>query len=797
MTNIISKWKLNLDARATPPDDVLAALIESYYAPVLSLVIGSANAIIVAVVAADRTGQRLFDDCAVLLTVVFLARMTLVWRYRRRDQSAPATAQSLHSWELAYAIGAYSFAASLGALGVIALLDTRDPVSHMLVYALNMGFLAGAATRNSAIRQIAIWQILLTLAPMAVAAALQDQFEYYVVAFITLLYCLAGVEICNHQSTNTLRTLLANKENGELAERLAEQNLRFDAALNNMPQGLCMFDSDGRLVVCNQRFRENYGSGPVSLTPGMTIREVADRFVEVGALTPQSAMALVEDLNANLRSRRSIRSEFALPNGRIVSKTQTSILDGGAVILFEDVTERNQAAARVRYLATHDMLTGLPNRTLFTQLLREEIDTAERASRQFCVLFIDLDRFKIINDTLGHAAGDALLREASTRLKNCLSERDLVARLGGDEFVVVLRNIRAQSDALAKAEKILACLNAAMVIAGQECGVTASIGAALYPADGRDEDTLLKNADAAMYLAKAEGKSVVRLFSPKIKTQTLQSLMLETSMRHALERDEFVVWYQPQREIAGGALTGVEALLRWRHPELGLLSPDRFIPLAEETGLIAPIGKWVMETACAQIMAWRARGMEPLSVAVNLSLRQLHDKQLVRHIEEALKASGMEPRLLELEITESMVMQDSTGALAALGAIKNMGVRLAIDDFGTGYSSLSLVKQMPLDAIKIDRSFINDLLNDPNDRAIAEAVISLGRALRLRVIAEGVETAAQEAFLRERGCAEMQGYLFSRPLEADELFAFVSEYNLRRLRGLSDRERAAAVKRSA
>ena len=792
-----SKFWSEPDARAAPPNDVLAALVDSYYGPVLSLVIGSANAIIVAVVAADRTGERLFDDCAALLAVVFVARLTLALRYKKRDRSEPPTARSLARWEFAYALGAYTFAASLGALGVIAFLDTNDAVSHLLVYALNMGFLASAATRTSGRRQIAIWQILLTLAPMAVAAAMQDQFEYYVLAFITLLYCLAGVEICIHQSNNTLRTLFASRENRELAQRVADQNVRFDAALNNMPQGLCMFDSSGRLVVSNRRFRESYASSPVVLSPGMSVSTVAQEFVKHGALTPNAANGLVADIQANLLSKRSASGQFLLPNGRIIAKSQTTIADGGALVLFEDVTERNQAEARVRYLATHDVLTGLPNRALFTQLLRDEIEGAEQSGRQFCVLFIDLDRFKMINDTLGHAAGDALLREASARLKACVRERDLIARLGGDEFVAVLRDIRDSGDANAMAERVLERLNDTMVIAGQECGVTASIGVSMYPADGRDEDTLLNNADAAMYLAKAEGKSSVRLFSPKIKTQTLQSLMLEASMRHALERDEFVVWYQPQRTIDGGALTGVEALLRWRHPELGLLGPDRFIPLAEETGLIAPIGKFVMEAACAQHMAWRAHGMAPLSVAVNLSLRQLYDKQLLSHIEEALAASGMAPEWLELEITESMVMQDSAGAISVLRAIKDMGVRLAIDDFGTGYSSLSLVKRLPLDAIKIDRSFINDLLNDANDRAIAEAVISLGRALGLRVIAEGVETAAQETFLRERGCVEMQGYLFSPPLAADELADFVSEYNMRRLRGLADRERALAVKKSA
>lgn len=795
----LSRFSKPLDQRAdsTPPVDVLAALIDSFYAPIVSFFIGSASAILIAAFVAARTGQPLLRYSVMLLAAVSVARMALIWRYRRRDKSKGLDLQSLLNWELAYAIGAYAFAASLGALGALVLLDTDDAISHMLVYVLAMGFMAGAATRNSGLRQICIWQIVLTLAPIAIAAAMRGDFAYNVLAFVTLLYCLAGVEICLYQSNNQLRVLLATREKSELAQRFEAQNSRFHAALNNMPQGLCMFDADGRLIVTNKQVGEIFGVEGVALTTGAHIQQVTQELCAAGALSPHGATQVAAGLEANLTARRAACSIVALPDGRTVSYSQTPLDDGGSVALFDDVTERHQAETRVRYLATHDMLTGLPNRTLFNQLLREEIDASKRDDRQFCVLFIDLDRFKAINDTLGHAAGDALLREASARLRACLRDSDIAARLGGDEFVAIVRDVSTPQEATALAENVLARLNDSMDIAGQECGVTASIGVAVYPANGEDEDTLLKNADSAMYLAKAEGKSGVRLFSPKIKTQTLQGLMLETSMRHALARNEFIVCYQPKRDIVTGALTGVEALLRWRHPELGLLSPDRFIPVAEETGLISPIGKWVLETACAQQMEWRAQGLEPFSVAVNLSPRQLYDDHLLDHITGALEASGMAAEWLELEITESMVMQDAGGAMTALHAIKEMGARLAIDDFGTGYSSLSLVKQMPLDAIKIDRSFINDLLTDANDRAIAEAVISLAKALRLRVIAEGVETEAQETFLREHGCQEMQGYLFSRPLEGEALASFVADYNLRRLRRLAERKVTGAVKKRA
>lgn len=781
-------------APAPTPDDVLAALIDTFFAPGYSLLIAVANSVLIAEIAAARTGVALLDQCAAALIVIAAARILLVWCYWRRKRDVAPERATLLRWELAYAVGAYAFAACVGALGVITLIDANDAVSQMLTYALAMGYMAGAATRNSGRRHIAIGQIMLTLFPIALAAAYRDEFAYYILSFMTLLYCLAGIEITIYNATNALRVLMTNKENSELAKRLAEQNLRFDAALNNMPQGLCMFDADGRLLVGNNRIGVLCGAASVAPSPGMSIAEITGKFVAAGVLTAQMAQEVAADLQRHIASGESGASEFSLRNGRIIGKTQTPLPGGGAVVLFEDVTERKQADARVRYLATHDMLTELPNRMLFNELLQGEVDAAQREDKQFCVLFIDLDRFKVINDTLGHAAGDALLRAASTRLKGCLRKQDIAARIGGDEFVALLRDVSSPADACAVADAVLARLDAPIMIHGQECSVTASIGVAMFPADAQDADTLLKNADAAMYLAKAEGKSSVRLFSNKIKTLTIQGLMLETSLRHALARGEFVVWYQPKREIETGVITGVEALLRWRHPELGLLLPEDFVPLAEETGLIVPIGKWALETACVDNMAWRAKGLGPLSVAVNLSLRQLFDVQLLAHIAEALKSSGMSPEWLELEITESMVMQNAGDAMAVLRAIKNTGVRLAIDDFGTGYSSLSLVKQLPLDAIKIDCSFVNDLLTDPNDRAIVEAVISLGKALNLRVVAEGVETEAQEEFLRDRGCLEMQGYLLSQPLPADEFYGFAAEYNLERLKSLAPKVRPAAKK---
>ncbi len=436
---------------------------------------------------------------------------------------------------------------------------------------------------------------------------------------------------------------------------------------------------------------------------------------------------------------------------------------------FDRADEKRRAEERIEYLASHDSLTELPNREMFGGLLRHAIDSARRNARRFALLFIDLDRFKIINDSLGHEAGDMLLLTVAGRLRSSLRASDVVARLGGDEFVVILEDTSEPNDIERVATHLLAVIGEPMELSGQECHTTASIGIAIYPEHGADAPTLTKNADMAMYLAKEEGKNGFRVFNGEIKVPSIERLRLETELRRALEREQLLLHYQPKVDLASGQITGVEALLRWNHPELGPVSPAQIIPLAEETGLIVPIGRWVLREACAQNMAWQRRGLLPVSMAVNLSPRQFADEHLLRDVDEALAASGMSPVLLQLEVTESMVMRNVVRAVRVLHAIQNRGIRLAIDDFGTGYSSMSLMKQFPIDTIKIDRSFVRDLPRDSEDQAIAQAIISMGKALGMTIVAEGVETAEQEAFLRDHACDEIQGFLFSKPLPPREL----------------------------
>ncbi|WP_248795515.1 EAL domain-containing protein [Pseudomonas sp. MWU13-2105] len=425
-------------------------------------------------------------------------------------------------------------------------------------------------------------------------------------------------------------------------------------------------------------------------------------------------------------------------------------------------------AERVEYLAYHDGLTALPNRSLFSKLLSQNISEARRYHRQLAVLFLDLDRFKYINDTLGHHAGDQLLQEVAVRLKACLRAGDTVARLGGDEFVILLPELSEAKYVATTAQKILSAIAKPFNLQGQEFRVTASIGISLYAQDGLDEQTLTKHADIAMYQAKQQGKNNFQFYSEKLNAESLERLTLELGLRHALERNEFRLHYQAKRDIRTGQITGMEALLRWEHPDLGLIAPMQFIPVAEETGLIVPIGKWVLRTACLQNIAWQQQGLPHLGVAVNLTARQFVDDNLLSDLASILTETGMNAGLLELEIAESLLMQDVKRALRVLNGLKKLKVRIAIDDFGIGYSSLSALKQFPLDSIKIDRSFIRDVTSVAEDKALTEAIIAMGRTLSLTVVAQGVETREQADFLRDNACDEFQGFYFNKPVPADQ-----------------------------
>jgi len=441
-----------------------------------------------------------------------------------------------------------------------------------------------------------------------------------------------------------------------------------------------------------------------------------------------------------------------------------------------DVTQSRQAAEKIRRLAHFDELTGLPNRTMFMHTLQRALSLAQRRNKSFAIFFIDLDRFKNINDSLGHEAGDQLLQDVARRLRHHLRESDTVARLGGDEFVVLVEDCVDERELDAIAQNILNAVGRPYMLSGQEYHVTGSIGISTYPADGQDPAALLKNADIAMYLAKDHGKNNFQFYSAQQNAHSFERLALESSLRHALERAEFMLHFQPKVDIAGGHIVGVEALLRWNHPDLQMVMPNQFIPLAEETGLIVPIGRWVLRAACAQSVAWQREGLPPLRIAVNLSARQFAHDGLLQDVADIIEETGLAPGGLEVEITESMVMQNPERAVTTLTRLREMGISVSIDDFGTGYSSLGYLKRFPVDNVKVDRSFIKDLPHDQDDAAITRAVIAMAQSLRMRVIAEGVETGEQLSFLREHGCDECQGYYLSRPLPASEFALLVRSW---------------------
>ena len=438
-----------------------------------------------------------------------------------------------------------------------------------------------------------------------------------------------------------------------------------------------------------------------------------------------------------------------------------------------DVTETRDAQEALRHLATHDPLTGLPNRALLHDRLQRMMAAAQRHNSQIWVVLLDLDRFKFFNDSLGHKAGDAFLKIVAERLQHVLRQTDTVARLGGDEFILLLSEQPGTRLNFVLLDRIAHAVGQGILFEQKEFFLNCSMGVAAYPADGVDANALIERADLAMFQAKERGRGNYQFYTADMNDRALERLRIDNALRTALERGELLLHYQPQLDLSSGRVVGMEALLRWRHPDMGMVLPDRFIAVAEETGLIVPIGDWVLRTACRRVRALHDAGFEQMRVAVNLSARQFGHSELLASIEAALAGAGIAPRFLEIELTESLIMKDVDQAIHILNDLKRLGVTLSIDDFGTGYSSLAYLKRFPLDILKIDRSFVADVSADPDDAAIVASIISLAHNLRLKVIAEGVETGEQLAYLRRQGCDQMQGYYFSRPVEFDAVLALM------------------------
>ncbi|HET8587350.1 MAG TPA: EAL domain-containing protein [Candidatus Limnocylindria bacterium] len=547
-------------------------------------------------------------------------------------------------------------------------------------------------------------------------------------------------------------------------EDLRIQNLRFDVALNTMTHGLSMYDADGRLIVCNRRYAELYRLPPELCESGTPLRTIVEYCYRTGVYGPAQENSDLEDRIARIVDGQPFSEIREMLDGTILAIEHCPMEDGGWVATHQDITEQKRNEARIRHMARHDDLTGLPNRVLLHERMQDALARVRRGD-VLAVLCLDLDNFKNVNDTLGHPIGDALLRVVGERLIATVRETDTVARLGGDEFAIVQAAVARPEDAEILARRLVEAISEPYDLDGHQVMVGVSIGIALAPADGTDVDDLMKNADMALYRAKTEGRGIYRVFEPEMDAQLQTRRVMELDLRRALLNQEFTLHYQPLVNLETQRITGFEALLRWQHPEHGLVPPLDFIPLAEEIGIIIPLGEWVLREACREATTWP----KDVIVAVNLSPMQFRSRNLTHDVIGALASSGLEPNRLELEITESVLLIESEATLDTLHQLRSLGVRIAMDDFGTGYSSLSYLRSFPFDKIKIDGSFVRDSSTRADCAAIVRAVAGLGMSLGIPTTAEGVETEEQLRHVFDEGCTEMQGYLFSRPLPAREL----------------------------
>ena len=553
-------------------------------------------------------------------------------------------------------------------------------------------------------------------------------------------------------------------------QELKEQNSRFNIALDNMSQGLCMFDKDKRLLVCNDLYIEMYDLSPELANPGTTFRSIIEHRIKSGVFSGDDPESYLRERLASVEEGVASTKIQDMQNGRTIAIAHTPMAEGGWVATHQDITDLQRIEAQVAHLAHHDSLTGLPNRTTLRTRIEEALARVDRGE-EVAVMCLDLDRFKPVNDTLGHPVGDELLKKVAKRLRSCAREADTVARLGGDEFAIIQVGGEQPKDVTALAQRVCDVLKRPFDLDGHSVTVGTSVGIAMAPNDGEDPDLLIKNADMALYGAKNDGRGAFRFFEPEMDARVKKRRALELDLRKGLELGQFELYYQPLQSVKTREITGFEALLRWHHPERGLVSPADFIPLSEEIGLIVPLGEWVIRQACADASQWP----DHVKVAVNVSPVQFKNGNLVPVIMSALAGSGIAPDRLEVEITESVLLLDSEATLNTLHQLRGLGVRIAMDDFGTGYSSLSYLRSFPFDKIKIDGSFIKDLENSEDAAAIVRAVAGLGASLGITTTAECVETQEQMDKVAEEGYGEIQGFLFSPPRPANEVMKFFPE----------------------
>ena len=652
-----------------------------------------------------------------------------------------------------------------------------------------------AAMRSRSIRAAAESSALLALAivahhftgvaavqivpdPLHVAATKAFDPNTLAIAIAAGAVAVLGISLASAMASSARQRILMESQ-----AEVATQVERLQAALTNMSQGLCMFDAESRLLVSNSKYAEIYGIPSERIRAGMTLRDVLKERVAAGSYYGDPETHIEHHIATYTGPVPPSDAIVELNNGRAIHIVRRPMLSGGWVATHEDVTEQRRTEARIAHMARHDALTGLPNRLLFREQMDKALALIHRGE-VIAVHCLDLDNFKSVNDTLGHSVGDALLRAVTQRLVGCVRDQDAIARLGGDEFAIIQKVVDAPDDASALAQRIIAAVSEPYDLEAHQVLIGVSIGIAVAPADGQEADDLLKNADLALYRSKAEGRGAFCFFEPEMDAKMQARRSLELELRRALPRGEYELHFQPIVQAQTGEISVCEALIRWRHPERGLIAPAEFIPVLEETAQIIPVGEWAIEEACRHAAQWP----NTVRVAVNISPLQFKSPNLPLVVSRALGRAGLPPSRLEIEITESVLLEDNANAHAVLKALKALGVKIAMDDFGTGYSSLSYLRSFPFDKIKIDRSFIADLSSSRDSIAIVRAVTSLGLSLGVSTTAEGVETQEQFDRLRDEGCTEVQGYFFSAPRPADQILSLLRD-------SMADRQGAEHVSR--